>query len=415
MIETSLPSLALIAAIAVICPLLAERLKRFNVPDIVLLLFFGILVGPWVLNWAHPTSVVNALSDMGLTFLMFLAGYELDLQRIKGKPLRLGILGWLISVAIALGLAFALVRTGLALDTVIVGLALTTTALGTLVPMMRDAGLLETKFGAYFLAAGTAGEFGPILAVAILLTKKDPRVTTALLALFVLVAVGCALLAVRSHPPRIVALLRRHLHSSTQLPVRVSVLFVILLVFLAYKLGLDVLLGAFSAGVVVRLFTVGEDSTEIKGKLEAIGYGFLIPIFFIVSGINFNLHALTSSPSAFLRVPLFLALFLVVRGLPALVLYRSTLIKPERVPFALFSSTGLPLIVVITTLGVSLGRMRPVNAAALVGAGMVSVLLFPMLGLGRLRRSGAITPTGAESTPDAGGTDDPARYEDDAL
>ncbi len=415
MIETSLPSLALIAAIAVICPLLAERLKRFNVPDIVLLLLFGILVGPWVLNWAHPTSVVNALSDMGLTFLMFLAGYELDLQRIKGKPLRLGILGWLISVAIALGLAFALVRTGLALDTVIVGLALTTTALGTLVPMMRDAGLLETKFGAYFLAAGTAGEFGPILAVAILLTKKDPRVTTALLALFVLVAVGCALLAVRSHPPRIVALLRRHLHSSTQLPVRVSVLFVILLVFLAYKLGLDVLLGAFSAGVVVRLFTVGEDSTEIKGKLEAIGYGFLIPIFFIVSGINFNLHALTSSPSAFLRVPLFLALFLVVRGLPALVLYRSTLIKPERVPFALFSSTGLPLIVVITTLGVSLGRMRPVNAAALVGAGMVSVLLFPMLGLGRLRRSGAITPTGAESTPDAGGTDDPARYEDDAL
>ena len=386
-IEDAIPTLVLIAAIAVLAPFLADRLKRFNVPDVVLELGFGIIVGPFVLKLAHPDSVVSGLSDIGLAFLMFLAGYEIDLQKMRGKPLKLGALGWLLSVAIAISLASVLVRSGFALDTLIVGLALTTTALGTLLPMLRDAGVLDTPFGPYFLAAGTVGEFGPIVAVAILLTKKDPLITSVLLVLFVALAVGSALLATRSQPPPMVALLRRHLDSSAQLPVRVSVLFVFVLAYVAFKLGLDVLLGAFAAGVVVKLFTVGEDSTVIKGKLEAIGFGFLIPIFFVVSGMRFNLHVLISSPKDFLRIPLFLALFLVVRGIPAFVLYRSALPKEEHVPFALFSSTGLPLIVVITDLGVSQGRMIPENAAALVGAGMLSVLIFPMLGLNRLRRA----------------------------
>ncbi|HZM53972.1 MAG TPA: cation:proton antiporter [Acidimicrobiales bacterium] len=390
MIEASIPTLVLIAAIAVISPLLAERLRRFNVPDVVLELAFGIIVGPYVLKLAHTNDVVNGLSDIGLAFLMFLAGYELDLQGIRGRPLRLASLGWLLSLGMAF--AFALVSTGLAVDTLVVGLALTTTALGTLLPMLRDAGLLETRFGAYIVAIGTAGEFGPIVAVAVLLTRKDPFVTSALLVFFVAIAVACALLASRTRPPRMVALLRRHLHSSAQLPVRVSVLLVLVLVYLAFELGLDVLLGAFAAGVVVKLFTVGEDSEVIKGKLEAIGFGFLIPIFFIVSGIHFDLHVFLTRPTALLRIPLFLALFLVIRGLPALLLYRTALPRDERVPLALFSATGLPLIVVITSLGVSQGRMLPENAAALVGAGMLSVLLLPMLGLNRLRRSGEVDP-----------------------
>jgi Kef-type K+ transport system membrane component KefB len=399
LVETAIPTLVLIAAIAVICPLLADRLARFNVPDVVLELAFGILVGPWVLNIAHPHQVVNGLADIGLAFLMFLAGYELDLQSMKGRPLRLGALGWLVSLAIALGLAFALVQTGFALDTLIVGLALTTTALGTLLPMLGDAGVLDGPFGPFFLGAGSAGEFGPIVAVAILLTKKDPLIATALLIAFVAVAVVGALLATRDQPPKVVAVLGRHLHSSAQLPVRIAMLLVFVLVYFAFKLGLDVLLGAFAAGVLVRLFAIGEDSPVIKGKLEAIGFGFLIPIFFVVSGVRFNLHVLISSPSALLRVPLFMALFLVVRGLPALVLYRTALPQAERIPFALFSATGLPLIVVITDLGVSLGRMRPENAAALVGAGMLSVLLFPMLGLNRLRRSGLAPPAVPDPVP----------------
>jgi Kef-type K+ transport system membrane component KefB len=400
-IEASIPTLVLIATIAVISPLLAERLRRFNVPDVVLELAFGIIVGPYVLKLAHTNDVVNGLSDIGLAFLMFLAGYELDLQGIRGRPLRLASLGWLLSLGMAF--AFALVSTGLAVDTLVVGLALTTTALGTLLPMLRDAGLLETRFGAYIVAIGTAGEFGPIVAVAVLLTRKDPFVTSALLVFFVAIAVACALLASQTRPPRVVALMRRHLHSSAQLPVRVSVLLVLVLVYLAFELGLDVLLGAFAAGVVVKLFTVGEDSEVIKGKLEAIGFGFLIPIFFIVSGIHFDLHVFLTRPTALLRIPLFLALFLVIRGLPALLLYRTALPRDERVPLALFSATGLPLIVVITSLGVSQGRMLPENAAALVGAGMLSVLLLPMLGLNRLRRSGGVDPDASHDSHSAFG------------
>ncbi len=390
MIEAALPTLVLIAVAAVLAPVISERSGALRVPSVVIELALGILMGPYVLKLAHVNSLVTALSDMGLTFLMFLAGYDLELSRVKGQPLKLASLSWLLSLALALGVAFALVSTGLALDTLIVGLALTTTALGTLLPVIKDAGVLDTRFGAFLLGVGTVGEFGPIVLVALLLTRKDPVISTVLLVSFVAVATVTALLASRAQPPKLVALLRRHLDSSAQLPVRVAVLLVLLLVFLAFKLGLDVLLGAFAAGIVVRLFTTGtdrEDSEVVKSKLEAIGFGFLVPIFFIVSGIDFDLHILISRPSALLRLVLFLVLLLVIRGAPVFLVYRQALSRAERVPLALFSGTGLPLIVVITTIGTSEGRMIPENAAALVGAGILSVLLFPMLGLRRLRAS----------------------------
>ena len=315
-----------------LAPLLAERTGRLHVPSVVIEILYGILVGPAVLGLAHPNDVVNSLSDLGIGMLMFLAGYELDLARVKGRPLQLAVIGWVISLALALGLAFALVRNGLAVDTVVIGLALTTTALGTLMPVLRDSGVLPTRFGPMVLAVGMIGEFGPIVAVALFLTSKHPAITGGLLALFVTVAVAAALLATRAHPPRVVALLRRHLNSSTQLPVRISVLLVLLLVYLALELGLDVLLGAFTAGIVVRLFVSGEDEPVIAGKLEALGFGFLVPIFFVVSGMHFDLHALRS-PGDLARVPLFLALMLVVRGVPALVLYRHDLDSTSGTPW----------------------------------------------------------------------------------
>ena len=190
-----------------------------------------------------------------------------------------------------------------------------------------------------------------------------------------------ALLATQVHPPRFIALLRRHLHSTAQLPVRISVLLVILLVYLAEKLSLDVLLGAFAAGVVVRLFIRGEDSEPITSKLEAIGFGFLIPIFFIESGINFDLHALIHMPKVLLLVPMFTAaLPLHPRPADLGVLPRRPRRRSRLAALAILSATGLPLIVVITTLGVDEHRMKPQNAAALVAAGMLSVLVYPLLG-----------------------------------
>ncbi len=213
---------------------------------------------------------------------------------------------------------------------------------------LRDAGLFDTRFGSYIGAIGTVGEFGPIVAVALLLTNKQPLVTSLLLAAFIVVAVVTVLLAPRQQQPRVVAILNRHLESSAQLPVRISLLLIVLLVLLAETLGLDVLLGAFAAGIVVRLFSARGESERIRTKLEAIGFGFLIPIFFVVSGIQFDLHVFIHHPASLWRVPLFVVLMLAARGLPVPVFYRTVLSRPERLPMALFSATGLPLIVVIT-------------------------------------------------------------------
>jgi len=374
--SSAVGTLVLIALAAVLSPIISELTGRLAIPEIVIQIGFGILMGPYVFNLAHVDSVVTGLSDLGLTYLIFLAGYELDLQRIRGTPLRLATIGWGVSLVIGLSSAFALVSAGLARDTVVVGLALTTTALGTLVPMLQDAGVMKSRFGALISAIGTVGEFGPILAVALLLTNKEPLITSLLLVTFILVAVATVLLAARSQPPSVVSLLNRHLESSAQLPVRVSLLFI-------------VLLGAFAAGVVVRLFSAGGETAAIRAKLEAIGFGFLIPIFFVVSGIEFDLHVFIHHPASLWRVPVFLVLMLVARGVPVYLLYRKELPRPQRLPMALFSATGLPLIVVITSIAVAERRMLEVNAASLVAAGLLSVMLFPAIGLIALRGAGA--------------------------
>ncbi len=326
MIGGSIPTLVLIGLAAVLAPIIAEGLRRFvPVPEVVIMIILGIILGPYVTGWAHSNIVVTALSDFGLTFLMFLAGMEVDLTTMRQGHLGRATGSWGVSLLFALGVGAILHATGLVLDSVVVALCLTTTALGTLLPILADAGVLKSKFAPSILSVGAIGEFGPIVAVAVVLTNRDARVTFALLVLFVAVAVMAALLAMQVHPPRFVALLRRHLHSTAQLPVRISIVLVILLVFLAEKLSLDVLLGAFAAGVVIRLFITGDDREPITRKLEAIGYGFLIPIFFIESGINFDLHALVHQPKVLLLVPMFALIFLFTRGLPTWVFFRGVL------------------------------------------------------------------------------------------
>jgi Kef-type K+ transport system membrane component KefB len=395
MTQAAIPTLVLIAVAAVLSPLVAELLRRFvAVPEVVIQIIFGILLGPYVFDLARSNSIVTALSDFGLTYLIFLAGTEVDVSTMRRGHFGLAAGSWLTSLLLALLMGVLFHSSGLVLDSVVVALCLTTTALGTLLPILRDSGLLDTPFGPMVLSVGAIGEFGPIVAVALLLTQRDTGVTILLLALFVAVAVAAALLATQVRPPAFVTLLRRHLHSSSQLPVRISVLLVIVLVYLAEKLSLDVLLGAFAAGVVVRLFIRGEDEEPVTSKLEAIGFGFLIPIFFIESGINFDLHALIRQPHVLLLVPMFAVVFLLTRGLPTLVFFRRVLSKVQSQALAILASTGLPLIVVITTLGVDEHKMKPQNAAALVAAGMLSVLVYPILGLRRLR----MDPESAEAS-----------------
>lgn len=383
--------IVLVAALAAV--FVASVARWLLVPVVVVELLLGIVVGPQVLGWAQVDSFTTFFSNLGLGMLFFFAGYEIDFDRIKGIPLRLAAIGWIGSLLIAHAIAIVLWATGLIDAPVYVAVAMSTTAIGTLIPILRDVGELRTPFGTVLLAAGAVGEFGPILLMTVFLSTDQPAKQTVILLAFVVVAIVAGVIAVRSAGRRW-EVIERTLESSSQLGIRLVVLLVIALVALAYTLGLDLLLGGFMAGLIVRQ-AVGEHEVEIlESKLSAVGYGFLIPFFFVYSGMKYDLDALTASVSAMIQLPLFLGIFLVVRGVPALLLYREQLDGLSRRSLAFFCSAQLPLVVAITTIAVEGGRMDPATAASLVGAGILSTLIYPLAGL-RLR--GDQRPTDADA------------------
>ena len=400
----------LVAAIAAVSPVIAELTRRIGIPDVVIEILLGIMVGPYVLKLAHPDSVVNGFSQMGLAFLMFLAGFELDLLRIRGRPLKLAAVGWVASVV--LGLAFASLRlnrpgprhahrgTGVDHDGARHAGADHSTTPGSCTP----------GSGRTWWASGRTGSWAPSSRW----RCSSPSRTRA----------GAELAVDRlgdhrrrsrrvflppgARPPKVTSLLRRNLYSSSQLPVRVSVLTrpVARLPRLPARASTCSSVRS-PTGIVVRLFTSGDDSeVGSRAKLDAVGFGFLIPIFFVVSGIHFDLHILLHRLSCS-QPPCV--------GLPGHHAVRpghagDALVPADHVSRAergatwrWFSATGLPLIVVITTIGrTSEGRMLPENAAALVGAGMLSVLLFPVIGLRGLRRAGVVDEGSAIERPIVG-------------
>jgi Kef-type K+ transport system membrane component KefB len=381
-------SIAAIAAITV-----AVVPSRFAPPVVVVELLLGIVVGPEVLDLAGTDSFIEFFSNLGLGMLFFFAGYEIDFERIRGRPLRLGAFGWLLSIALAYGIGGALAKAGIVLSFLYTGSAMATTAIGTLIPILRDNGELKTRFGTYLLAAGGIGEFGPILLVTLVLSTANPLHESAILIAFVALALAMALVSVklawRGWPA-----LERTFEASSQLAVRITVVLVFGLVLLASKLGLDVLLGGFVAGMIVRLALKGHELRVFESKLTAVGFGFFVPFFFITSGIEFDLGAL-GSVTALLKLAMFFCLFLVVRGAPAMLLYRSVLQPRQRAALAFYSATELPLVVAITTIAIESGHMKTSTAAGLVGAAMLSTLVFPFVGRALLERAAAAGETSA--------------------
>jgi Kef-type K+ transport system membrane component KefB len=379
-------TIAICLAVGVLAVVVSDVVARWMaLPAVVLELLGGILVGPDVLDIAHDSSLVSAVSQFGLTMLMFLAGYEVQMSKIMGAPLRSALGGWLGSLVFGISSGLLLVTLarpehGVS-SGVMVGLLFTTTALGTILPILRDTGALETRFGTFILSAGAIGEFGPILAIALLLSSESVVHTLVVLVIFVAVAALVLMMASRKPSERLTRLLNRTLDTSGQLGVRVAMFVVVLLVWVAGHLGLDILLGAFTAGLVLRLFFSGHDDATHKAvveRLEGVGYGFLVPIFFVVSGIRFDLDALFSDPAALALIPISLGLFLLIRGLPVYVSLHRAMQGRDRLGAAVYASTALPLIVVITGIGLQDGELREATAAALVGAGILSVLIFPL-------------------------------------
>ena len=235
---------------------------------------------------------------------------------------------WFTSIAIGLSLGAILQGTGVVLSSLLVGVALTTTALGTLMPILRDNDELSTPFGTFVMGAGAVGEFGPIVLVSTLLSSGSLASSMGAILTFVALAMVIAVTALKLHPPNVMRVIGRSMHTSAQLPIRLTVCLVVVLVFLTAHVGLDAVLGAFAAGVIVSL-AAGKDRPELDHKLDAIAFGVFIPIFFVVTGVTFNLSALGTAPALW-RLPLFLAMFWVARGLPALFYYRQALPKLRR-------------------------------------------------------------------------------------
>ncbi len=386
--DVDLGTLLVISIVAVLAPVLAALPKHLRVAVVVVEIALGIVVGPDVLDLAQADTTIDFLATMGLAALFFLAGAEVDPPAIRGAPLAIASVGWGASVGIGLLAAWGLDLGGIADHPEFIALALATTALGVLVPVLRDSGLRGTPLGTMVLAAGTAGELGPIVLMSIFLAVGESTVTQALLlAAFAAGTIVLAVTAPRLRSPWLGRLLQETMHASGQLAVRICLLLLVGLVFLATELGLELTLGAFAAGVVLGIVMRDTAGSEVLGvKLDAVAFGLLVPIFFVHSGLTFDLDGLLDSPKALAQLPVFLALFLLVRGIPA-VLAARRLGRRGVVSLGFMSAATLPLVVAITQVGVREDRLATDTSAALVGAAMLSVLIYPAVALALLGRA----------------------------
>jgi Kef-type K+ transport system membrane component KefB len=382
-LKQSLTDLLIVTLIAALTPILAGLLSRPRVPQVVILILGGIVVGPQVLAWAEPASI-ELISNVGLGFLFLLAGYELELGLFRERAGRLALTSWLVTAVAAIAVTGALAAVGFVRAFVPIAIGLTTTALGTLLPILRDNRMLEGRFGAFILAAGAVGEFLPIVAIAVFLSTEG-----AFLGLLSLVVIGGAALLFTIVPrlvrnEKIRGIVSEGEHATSQTTLRWTIVLLFALLVIAADFGLDVVLGAFLAGVVLRRWAPG-DVHSLEGKLDAVGYGFFIPVFFVASGMSLDLQSIIESPA---RLIVFFVLFLAIRGLPALLFYRRDLPMRGRVQLMLLTATALPLLVALAHIGLESGTMLPENAAALVGAGVLSVIVFPAVAVS-LGRPGA--------------------------
>jgi Kef-type K+ transport system membrane component KefB len=388
-------SLVAVAVVALLAPLVVGLLPWLRLPQVVLLLAGGILIGPHVLGLG-TSGDVQVLADVGVGFVFLLAGYEVDLRLFGQDAGRRAVAAWLVSVVLALGVVGVLAAVGVVRAFVPVALGLTTTALGTLLPVLRERGLLRGRLGGHLMAAGAVGELFPVLAIAVFLGAQNRFI--ALLSLGgVAVLAGALSLGSRLVRPggRLASVISHGQHETAQITLRGTILLLLMLIAVTGRVHLDAVLGAFLAGVVLRRWA-GRTAPVLDAKLDAVGYGFFIPVFFVYSGMSLDLHSMGEAP---LRVVLFFLLMLAVRGLPALLVYRGVLSRRERTQTAVVTATALPVLVALAEIGVRNGTMLRENAAALVGAGVLTVLLLPALAVA-LQRPEVPVPE-AQGSPDA--------------
>jgi Kef-type K+ transport system membrane component KefB len=381
-------NLLIVVAVAFAAPLMLGFFPSVKLPSVVLEIIAGILIGPSVLGIVEVDDSVSVISVIGLAFLLFLAGLEIDFDKLRGPVLSLTMVGFAVSFAIAVLVALILKATGLIETPLLIAIILCATSLGVLIPVLKDAGEISSTFGQLIVAAGTIADFGAVILLSIFFSGEGGVGSTLLLIGSLVVLAVVVLIAVKSAERS--SLLRQDLvrlqDTTAQIRVRGAVVLLVGFAAIADSLGLESILGAFMAGAILSLLDRDEAMThpEFRRKLEAVGFGVFIPVFFVTSGVNYDLDALLSSASNVIMVPIFLAALVAARGLPAL-LYRRMLDARHTAIAGLMQATSLPFIVAAVAIGEDLDLVSAAEGAALIGAGLLSVLLFPVIGLGLLK------------------------------
>jgi len=385
-------SLLIVVGVAFAAPFILGLFPRLRLPSVVLELIAGIIIGPSVLGIVHEDITIAVMALIGLAFLLFLAGLEIEFPRLRGQVLRLTAAGFVLSFAIALAVGALLRAGGLIQSPLLIAIVLCATSLGVLIPVLKDAGQISSRFGQLVIAAGTIADFGAVILLSIFFSGEGGiGATILLLGALAVFAIAIFLVVVGAERSMTISVNLRRLQDTTaQIRVRGAMVLLIAFAAVAEKLGLETILGAFMAGAVLTLVDRDQAMThpDFRRKLEAMGFGLFIPVFFVTSGIRYDLQALLAKPSNLLMVPLFLAALLAVRGIPAL-LYRRAIDGRQTLVAALMQATSLPFIVAATAIGLSLHLVTAAESAALIAAGLLSVLLFPLIGLTLLRRGGA--------------------------
>src|SRR5215210_3524799 len=388
----SLGNLLIVVAIGCAAPFVLGLAPRVRLPAVVLEIVAGILVGPSVLGLVEVDQSIEVIALIGLAFVLFLAGLEIEFHKLRGPVLRLTALAFAASFVLAIVVSLGLKAAGLVDAPLLIAIILCATSLGVLVPVLKDSGQISTTFGQLIIAAASIADFGAIILLTIFFSGEGGTGSTLLLlgALFLLAAVVFGLVRGAERSLRIREDLLRLQDTTAQIRVRAAIVLFVGFAAVAEHLGLEAILGTFIAGAIISLVDRDEVMThpDFRRKLEAVGFGFFIPVFFVTSGVRFDLGALTESASNLAMVPIFLAALVAARGLPAL-LYRGRLDGRRSAIAGILQSTSLPFIVAATAIGMDLGLIDAAGSAALIGAGLLSVLLFPLTGLVLLRRAPA--------------------------
>jgi Kef-type K+ transport system membrane component KefB len=393
--------LLIVVAVAFAAPFVLGLFPGVRLPSVVLEIVAGIVVGPSILSLVEVDQTIEVIALIGLAFVLFLAGLEIEFEKLRGQVLRLTALGFALSFGIAVVVGFALSAGGLVETPLLVAIILCATSLGVIVPVLKDAGEISSTFGQLIVAAASIADFGAIILLTLFFSGEGGAGSTLLLLGALALLAFVVLLAVRAaeRSGRIRADLLRLQDTTAQIRVRAAIVLFIGFAAVAEQLGLEVILGAFVAGAIISLLDRDQVMThpDFRRKLEAIGFGFFIPVFFVTTGVRFDLTALTADASNLAMVPVFLVALLVVRGLPALV-YRRVLDARRTAVAGVLQATSLPFIVAATAIGAELGLIDAAESAALIGAGLLSVLIFPVVGLALLR--GGDQPRPGESEPE---------------